>query len=496
MNHTDGDVADIFISYAHTNEPWVRWLAGRLEAMGVRTIYMARDFHQGDWPSSVNEALEKCQCMIAILSPAYLMSPWTKKELAAAYAAQKLRFLRVVPCNLPDLYATEIYLDISGDCEEDAVEKIVSRAPRWLGTHDLGPVDANEPQDSQVFPGRCPEVAKHQPRFSLTPTDASSWDYLKPCIRVEIAGVKRPVLGKIALMSQIGQFGANHVYHGVRLSSGEEVAVKVLNHTSRQRRPYLRSRLQQEEKFGAHLRSARLVQVFDLGRDEKSDCWFLAMEYVQGQSAKRLFRFNCPGPDDVEANALDVCVAACQGLAMMHDANVIHRNIKPSHLLIPDDQQGSPWYSRAKLTDLGLALGGHREPYKNEDPKEAIEGEWPDRVGTLGYISPEQLCNPDDVWTTADVFAVGATLYDLLSGGDPPFTGNDDDKESKTSKGSYRPIRELNSRVSADTANLIDDCLAQKVDNRPRDASELLDQLRRCRELVGGSPLNGNVRPS
>jgi formylglycine-generating enzyme required for sulfatase activity/serine/threonine protein kinase len=315
--------------------------------------------------------------------------------------------------------------------------------------------------------------ASHE-AWSLAPQDLSRDRVLQDCATVEFAGERRPAFGPYVLLAKAGEGGMGVVYFGVNVRAGNEVAVKILPWSAAAQHEDLENRFVREARIAAKLRSEHLVGVMDLDRDDATRCHYLVMEFVRGCSAGKWLKGLTTGAP--EADALDVCIAATKGLAAAHVAGVVHRDVKPGNIMIPDDPGGRLELARAKLADLGLArrvTGG-----------DSLTGTH-HALGTPGYMAPEQVLDAKRAMKPADVFAMGATLYALLTGREP-FTGATPmEAAMKTVQAPHAPVRSVRPDVSPATAALLDICLAKDPARRCCDASALLDALVTCRAALG-----------
>jgi tRNA A-37 threonylcarbamoyl transferase component Bud32 len=258
------------------------------------------------------------------------------------------------------------------------------------------------------------------------------------------------------------------VYHGVHLRLGTEMAVKVLHATAQS------ERFDREARLTAQLRSPHLVQVVDMDEDAESGLEFMVMEYVDGLSALAWRKgLAASGIEVSELDALDVCIAATAGLAVAHDADVVHRDVKPANILIPFEAD-LPRLSEAKLADLGLAR------MRETDEELTASGLG---MGTPGYVAPEQVLDASSAGKPADVYGMGATLYALLAGR-TPVSGRRAGVLAVA--GELTPIREVRPGVSVTVVELVERCLARDPDRRCADATALLEELRFCRAAVAG----------
>lgn len=155
----------------------------------------------------------------------------------------------------------------------------------------------------------------------------------------------------------------------------------------------LRRRFLREPRLAARLSHPNVVRVFDVGEDDGRP--FIAMEYVEGETLADLVARRGRLPAD-EAATLGVQI--CGGLAAVHAAGLVHRDVKPQNLLLGTD-------GVLKLGDFGIAAG-------HEGTKLTLAGTV---LGTAGYLAPEQ-ARGEQVTAAADVYAVGAVLYELLVG--------------------------------------------------------------------------------
>jgi serine/threonine-protein kinase len=155
----------------------------------------------------------------------------------------------------------------------------------------------------------------------------------------------------------------------------------------------LRRRFLREARLAARLAHPNVVRVFDVGEDDGRP--FIAMEYVEGETLAELVARRGRLPAS-EAAALGMQM--CAGLGASHAAGLVHRDVKPQNLLLGRD-------GVLKLGDFGIAVG-------HEGTRLTLAGTV---LGTAGYLAPEQ-ARGERVTAAADIYAVGAVLYELLTG--------------------------------------------------------------------------------
>jgi serine/threonine protein kinase len=214
------------------------------------------------------------------------------------------------------------------------------------------------------------------------------------------------------LLSVIGSGGFGTVYRARQLKLDRIVAVKVLR-PGGQNRAAITARFGAESVVLAKLHHPNVVQVFDCGHSD--DRLYLAMELLEGEDlGRRLLRSRPLG----EGLAWGIArqVAAALDHATQH--KVVHRDIKPTNIFLvpaPDDPSRPAGIPLVKVMDFGLAKWSVAPGAEQLTTAGVM-------LGTPIYMAPEQFREPGRVDHRADIYALGATLYHLLSGR-PPFTG-------------------------------------------------------------------------
>jgi hypothetical protein len=207
-------------------------------------------------------------------------------------------------------------------------------------------------------------------------------------------------LGPYELLEPLGQGGMGSVYKARHVHLGKVVALKLLP-PERLASPAARARFLQEMQAVGRLEHPHIVQAFDAAVDEVP---YLAMEHVAGTDLAKLVDRGGPLP---VADACELVRQAALGLQHAHENGLVHRDVKPSNLMLTTG-------GRVKVLDLGLA-----RIQAGEAGSAALTATGA-LMGTPDYMPPEQLLDSHAVDIRADVYSLGCTLYHLLAGR-PPF---------------------------------------------------------------------------
>jgi hypothetical protein len=263
----------------------------------------------------------------------------------------------------------------------------------------------------------------------------------------------------------IGSGGLAQVYRVRHRQLGTVHALKVMAVGGRK----LAARLVQEGQIQSRLSHPGLVRVSDVVEHDGRAA--LLMELVEGESLEaRLVR---EGALPVGL-AMDLFVQVTAAVAVAHQAEVLHRDLKPPNILL----SGSPEAPIAKITDFGIArsLGGMAEGATRTG----------DLIGTPGYMAPEQVDDAHGVDGRADLFSLGAVLYAMLTGRSP-FAGDTLGAVlGAAARGDFVPIVGLRPEVPASVAAIAERCLAPNPDDRFADAGALLQAARLARGQLAG----------
>ena len=214
-------------------------------------------------------------------------------------------------------------------------------------------------------------------------------------------------LGKYRLLSLLGRGGMSSVYLAEHTVMRRRCAIKVLPFKQVENKASL-GRFHREARAVASLDHPNIVRAYDVDHmmEGSTEIHFLVMEYVEGRSLQQLVDEN--GPVEF-ADAVEYVRQAASGLAHAHAVGMVHRDVKPSNLLL--DETGT-----VKVLDLGLA-----RIIENATETSSLTIEHDQTVlGTADYLSPEQAVDSHTVDHRSDIYSLGCTLFFLLTGG-PPF---------------------------------------------------------------------------
>ena len=267
-------------------------------------------------------------------------------------------------------------------------------------------------------------------------------------------------IGKYEIRAPLGEGGMARVYRAVDPAGGSEVALKVLK-PEYQSSPEIGRRFAQEAQTMARIRHAHVARVYDT--PEEGPVRAIAMELLSGGSLGDLLGRGRKRRRRVRVNAVvRFMLQAARGLGAAHALGVVHRDIKPGNLML--DAAG-----RVKVVDFGVVLALERATWLTGVGRP---------IGTPAYMSPEQ-CRGERVGPASDVYAMGVTLFELLTGR-LPFTEEAGSPFALMLKHIQEPApdpRRLRGDIPEWLAQLVLRCLAKEPTDRFSEGAALAQAL-------------------
>jgi eukaryotic-like serine/threonine-protein kinase len=282
----------------------------------------------------------------------------------------------------------------------------------------------------------------------------------------------RSALGKYQVVRELGAGGMGTVYLAVDSNLKRTVALKIL-HKDRATNETLVRRFESEAHAAAQLKHENIVTVYDAGQIEGN--LFIALEFVDGTDIHELVAKRGAVP---LKRSLGFIKQVVRALDHLHKRGIVHRDIKPSNLLLTKD-------GTVKLTDLGLARA------VDESTESGITREGT-TVGTVDYMAPEQARNSQAADIRSDIYSLGCTWYQMLTG-EPPFPEGSVTNKLYSHISKPRPDpRSFNQTVPDEIVAVMHKMMARKVDDRYQTPAELLNDLdnlgsgyKRLEEVLG-----------
>jgi serine/threonine protein kinase len=263
-------------------------------------------------------------------------------------------------------------------------------------------------------------------------------------------------VGTARIVREIGRGGMGIVYEALQEGLDRPVAVKALDQKLVRSKEQL-ERFRREGRTYARLRHESIVAVHDLV--EKDDQVFLVTEYVDGTDLARLLQKGGAIPADCAAV---IGARVAEALDYVHFNAMLHRDVKPANVMLSRDGE-------VKLMDFGIAKG-------EDDPALTRAGML---VGSPSYMAPEVLFG-GEAGPAADVWALGVTLYELLTGEKPFRGGSAEELFAAIRRGRFRRVRAHALGCPWRTARAVERCLAARPARRWRSAGALALALDAC----------------
>jgi serine/threonine-protein kinase len=270
-------------------------------------------------------------------------------------------------------------------------------------------------------------------------------------------------LGQYTLVEILGQGGMGTVYRAHHAVLRRPTAIKLL-HPARSN-PATLARFESEVQLTSALSHPNTVIVYDYGRTPEG-IFYYAMELIDGITLQAMVESD--GPQSPE-RVVHILVQVCAALAEAHGINLVHRDVKPSNIMVCN-RGGIPDF--IKVLDFGLAkdLTVRKDPQLSQSVT---------LIGTPLYVAPELVLNQAAIDGRVDLYAVGAVAYFLLTG-TPVFSGNTTFEvcAKHLSITPESPSQRLGKAIPPALEALVMQCLAKEPGARPASAEELGERLR------------------
>lgn len=274
-------------------------------------------------------------------------------------------------------------------------------------------------------------------------------------------------LANFRLERTIGRGGMAQVYYGYDVKLKRPVAVKVIDARHRDKPAYAR-RFVREAQAIAGWRHEHIIQIYYA--DDKDGLYYFAMEYIDGQDLGQLLAQGAKGKLLPQAEVLRIGQAVAGALDYAHERGVIHRDVKPSNVLLAKD-------GRVVLADFGLAL----------DVEQGSAGEV---FGSANYLAPEQARHSAKAVPQSDLYSLGVILYEMLTGRIPFNDPSPTTVAVQHLTLAPPPPRQINPRLNKATEVVLLKALSKSPAERYQTGRQLMDALTKALATQPAAPVH------
>ena len=266
--------------------------------------------------------------------------------------------------------------------------------------------------------------------------------------------------GLYEVVKPLGHGGMGEVYLTRHIKLDIYRAVKILLPKIAAAKPEFASQFMQEARLAIQIQHPNIINVMDANHDGKLNIYYIVMELVDGSSIRNLIKKNGPFG---EKEALGIALDVGRALEEADRKKIVHRDIKPDNIMLTKE-------NKVKLADLGIAKSPADDNLNPQQSQNVL-------IGTPAYVSPEQAQNAQTVDCRADIYSLGVSLYEMLTG-EKPYKGASTREIIEQLFNSPVPdVRRMNPKVSGKAAQLVMKMMAKEKEDRPRDWTVLCGLL-------------------
>lgn len=269
-------------------------------------------------------------------------------------------------------------------------------------------------------------------------------------------------LGRYEVIGELGQGAMGVVYKAKDPLIDRVVAIKTINlGLAMDEKEEYEGRFYQEAKAAGRLNHPNIVTIYDVGRS--GDVAYIAMEFLEGRELRDIMNEGALLPVD---QVLNIVAQVAQGLAYAHEHDIVHRDVKPSNIMVIRD-------GHVKITDFGIARMA----------SSSVRTQTGMVLGSPKYMSPEQVMGRS-IDQRSDIFSLGVMFYEMLTG-QAPFNGeNVNAIMYQTLNAVPPPPNTLNPAVPEMVNFIVAKALAKGVEDRYQNAKDFAVDLRTCRDTL------------
>lgn len=268
------------------------------------------------------------------------------------------------------------------------------------------------------------------------------------------------------IIRELGRGGMGSVFLARDTRLNREVAIKMVSEKFSLKSSATKDIIQRfmnEGKAIAKLKHHNIVTIYDIG--EEDGRYYMVIELIDGNSLSNLLE---KGKIFSIGEIIDIGIQICDALDYAHRNGIIHRDIKPANILYSRDKN-------AKLTDFGVA--------RLSDAQSGLTREG-DILGSILYIAPEQIIDAKNADRRSDIYSLGMTMYQLLTGR-LPFEGEDfNEIIKKIIDNEFTPPRKLRPDISEELEELILKAIKKNPDERFQEANDFSFVLKEINEKI------------